>query len=180
LQDADDALRGVLDLETGIVQHLHERRGGAVEDGQFGAVEVDDEIVDAKTGAGRHEVFDGGDLDPRLVGDGRAVARLRDVVGVGADGVVHTAHVAAHEHDPGIDGRGRERHAHVCARVDANARTHSRARYSLLTAHQVHPLVPPAGFWAPRPDPPAKAPVPGSTAHVALRFVTVNKCGVRG
>ena len=71
---------------------------------------------------------------------------------MGANGVIHTSDVRTDENDAGVDRRRRQDHAHVSAGVDANARTHGRACYSLLTTHQNHLLSPAKGSRVPRPS----------------------------
>ncbi len=52
LSDLDEAPRRLLPTQPCLVEQVNERRGGPVHDRYLGAVELDDEIVDAEAGRG--------------------------------------------------------------------------------------------------------------------------------
>ena len=111
LLHAQEALGGALLLDAGLLQEKHERRGAAIHDGDFGAVEVDMAIVDSQAGERGHQVLDRVDLGLALDQAG-AQPRLAHQVGprrhVGRRREVETA-----KDDPGIGLRRPQREANL-------------------------------------------------------------------
>ncbi len=78
-------------------------QGGAVEDGDFEVVELDDDVVDAEADERGEQVFGGGDEDA-LAHEAGGVGDLGDVAAVGGD--LEVVEVGAAEDDAGAGGRG--------------------------------------------------------------------------
>jgi hypothetical protein len=66
--------------ETGAVDQEDERRGGAIEDRNLGAIQLDDRVIHAAAGQGGHDMLDGADA---------ALRRLRQAEGGAEPGIDH-------------------------------------------------------------------------------------------
>ncbi len=71
-QDAQVFAAATLGFEAGAEEGFDVRQGGAVEDGNFEVVELDDDVVDAVSDESREQVLRGGDEDA-LAHEGRSV-----------------------------------------------------------------------------------------------------------
>ena len=77
--DKNAAPCGKLD-DSGAVDGFDNRKAAAVKNGGFAAVDVDDGVIDAKTGKGRHDMFNGFQAHAVVIDDAGAQPGLLDVV----------------------------------------------------------------------------------------------------
>ena len=63
LHDLDRPPRRILRLGPDALDQAHERRRAAVHDGNLGAVQLDDGVVDAVAGKSSHQMLHRGDMD---------------------------------------------------------------------------------------------------------------------
>ncbi len=118
-RDADELLRCVLQHHAGALQQEHEGGRRAVEDGHFLGRDVDVEIVQPQSRAGRHEVLDRVHLGAAHA-DGGGHARIHD--GFGPDRDVHGfGQVDAAENDARVRRGGTQRELDPLATVQAHA-----------------------------------------------------------
>ena len=121
-QHLDRLDRGVAGLgnDAGAVDQEDEGRGGAVQDGHFRAVDLDQRVVHAAAGQRRHHVLDRGDAAARVAGDAERGAEpgVHHVVEAGGD---VEADVGAAEHDAGPGGRRPQGERNAAAAVQADA-----------------------------------------------------------
>ena len=99
LQHADRAYRTALRLDTGIEDRLDKRRGGAIQNGNFGSVDLDQRIVDATSGQRGHHMFDGGHGDAGFIAQQGAQAGRHNVIPTGGDQLIVARDVSAAEED---------------------------------------------------------------------------------
>jgi hypothetical protein len=90
-------------VEACLIEELEERLSGAVEDGDFDVVEVDEDVVDAVRIRGGEKVLGGGEEDA-LLHEAGGVTDASDVVTVGFDWEV--IEVDAAKNYAGIGGSG--------------------------------------------------------------------------
>src|SRR5580698_2111290 len=104
------------------LNHLYERTGAAIKNGQFQIVELNDGIVDADAGKRREQVFSGGD-EHTLRHQAGGVTDAGQVASAGFDR--ETVEVGAVKHDSGAGGGGQNPEADGSTAMQ----THSGARY---------------------------------------------------
>jgi hypothetical protein len=101
-----------------MLEHLHERLGGPIQDGNFDRIDVDENVVDAAGIDGREKMFGGGKQDALLHQAG-GVADAGYVMALGFDGEIVEIHAA--KYDTGIGRRGRKSNVPKNARVQPDA-----------------------------------------------------------
>jgi len=90
---------------AGVFEHGHEGLGGAIEDGDFDGIDVDENIVDAAGVDGREKMF-GRREEHALFHQAGGVADARDVLALGFDGEI--VEIDAAEDDAGVRGCGNQ------------------------------------------------------------------------
>jgi hypothetical protein len=118
LEDAEVAALAAEAAESGLIEELEEGFGGAVEDGDFYVVEVEEDIVDAVGIGGGEKVFGGGEQDA-LLHEAGGVADAGDIVAVGFDREI--VEVDAPENDAGVGRSGLK--AEFCVNTGVEAHT---------------------------------------------------------
>jgi hypothetical protein len=108
--------------DADLVDRIDEGRGAAVHDRHFGAVDLDDRIVDAAAGKRRQQVFGGGNRGPVMIAkDGGEFGRGHGAV-MGLELAVRLiAAAVAQEYDTGIGFGGMQCEIGGSAGMDANA-----------------------------------------------------------
>jgi hypothetical protein len=91
--------------KAGLIEELKEGLGGAVENGDFDVVEVDEDVVDAVRIGSGEKVLGGGEKDA-LLHEAGGVADASNVVAVGFDWEIVEVHAA--EDDAGVWRSGEE------------------------------------------------------------------------
>src|SRR6266850_1172600 len=79
-----------------LLQHLHKRLGGAVQDRYFNRINVDENVVNAAGIDGGEQVLGGGEQNA-LLHEARGIAYARDVVALRLDRKVIEVHPAKHD-----------------------------------------------------------------------------------
>ena len=117
LEDFEEAAFSAEAANAGLIEQLHERLGGAIEDGNLDVININEDVVDAIGIGGGEQVFGGGEKDalPHQAG---GVTDARDVLAVRLDRKV--VEVNAAKHDTGVWRSGEE--AEVC--VDPGMETY--------------------------------------------------------
>jgi hypothetical protein len=135
-EDLQVLLGGCQFLDARLVQdQVHERRGAAVHDRHFRAVQLDDDVVDAERRQRREQVLDGLDrhrftgqagreLDPPEMRDGRRNFQ--------------TAQIGTLEPDPVVDGRGLQREGDLVAGMKTDSGAGHGTTKSTLRLHGPH------------------------------------------
>lgn len=128
--------------EAGRLDGCDELGGAAVHDRHFRAVDLDQHIVEAEAGAGRHQMLDRGDGAGSLVADHRAQLGGADLVVAGVDELLMPAFEAlAQEDDAGIGSGRPQGQAGRSPGMNADAlQGHGRAKGRLPFSH--HTLYP--------------------------------------
>src|SRR5512143_377429 len=135
LRDAHVLLRRILLDDAGGLQQEHEGRRGAVHDGNLGAGQIDQQVVDAEAGEGRHQVLDGRHLGGAGL-EHRAQPGVGDQIRVGLDfGGRDEIHPP--EHDAGIGTRRAQGHLDLDAGMQADAGRLDRRFESALLHHPI-------------------------------------------
>lgn len=125
LADFEEAALSAKTADAGLVEELHERLSGAIEDGNFDVVEVDEDVVDAIGVGGGEQVLGGGEQDA-LLHEAGGVADASDVVAVGFDGKV--VEIDAAENDAGVGGSWEKTNVGVDAGVEADPLAFDRTK----------------------------------------------------
>jgi hypothetical protein len=107
-----------------LFQHLHEGLGGAVQDGYFNRVNVDENVVNPAGIDGGEQVLGGGE-EHALLHEARRITYARDVVALGLDGKIIQVHAA--KNDAGFSRRWHEANVAIDPSVESNALSNSRA-----------------------------------------------------
>src|SRR5215472_2810169 len=118
-------------------EHLHERLGGAIEDGHFDRIDVDKYVVDSTGINGGKEML-GSRQQHSLLHQAGGVADASNVVTVGLDGEV--VQIYAAENDSGLGGCGNQADASVDAGVQAHTLGRRFSGYGCLE-HSPTPIV---------------------------------------
>jgi hypothetical protein len=118
LEDAEVLAAAALHFEAGVLDGFDVRQGGAVEDGEFEIVELDDDVVDGEAGEGGEQVLGGGD-EHALAHEAGGVGDFGDVAAGGGD--LEVFKIGAAEDDAGAGGGGQQAHGHRRPAVQADA-----------------------------------------------------------
>lgn len=121
LEDADRPHRLGLLADAAGEEGLDEGHRRAVEDRNLGAVDLDQRIVNAAAGEGRHHMLDGRDRHARGICDQGAEARGHHRIPARRDQRVARGHVHAAEPDAVIGGGGLDDHADRLAGMEPDA-----------------------------------------------------------
>ena len=148
LQDPEAASQPRLLHDPRLVDRADEIGGGAVHDGRFGSVDLDEDVVDLKAGERGQKVLDRTDAGPRRIAEHRAEGGVGHVRAFGFEQPLAAARQAgAKEDDARIDVRGMKGELGRPRRVDSNAGHLDPVAERLLKAYfhlQLSPDVRPA------------------------------------
>src|SRR5437588_6631031 len=100
-----------------VLQHLHERLGGAVQNGNFDGIHIDENVVDPARVDGSKQMLGGGKQDTLLHQAG-GIAYAGYVVPLGFDGEVVQIHAA--KDDTSLGRSGNQPHTPTHARVETH------------------------------------------------------------
>src|SRR5713101_2782847 len=107
-----------------LLQHLHKRLGGAIQDRYFNRINVDENVVNAAGIDGGEQVLGGGE-ENALLHEARGITYARHVVALRLDGKVIEVHAA--KNDAGFGRRWDETNVAIDASVESYAFGNSRA-----------------------------------------------------
>src|SRR6266849_4436110 len=108
-----------------LLQHLHKRLGGAVQDRYFNRINVDENVVNAAGIDGGEQVLSGGEKNA-LLHEAGGITYARDIVALRLDGKVIEVHAA--KNDAGFGWRRDKTNVAIDASVESYACGNSRAR----------------------------------------------------
>ena len=111
--------QGLLFLDAGRLQQKDERRGGTVHDRHLGGVQIDEQVVDAQTGQGGHEVLHRGNARAAMLQSGTH-ARVADQMRVGLE-IDRLGQVGTPENQTGIRRRGAQGDVHLLPGMQPDA-----------------------------------------------------------
>jgi hypothetical protein len=131
--DADEAFRRVLLFNARRLQQKHEWTGASVHDRDLRSGKVDDHVVDAEPGEGRHQMLNRRHLDAVLHERG-AEHRFAHELRIGRN-VHRPVEIDAAEHDARVLGRRAQGHVDLLPRVQPDAGGAYRRLQSALSQH---------------------------------------------